>query len=170
MHMLFQVTLLVKDYDEAKQFFVEKLGFVVVEDKQITESKRWIVVAPSSQSPMGLLLAKARNDELVGNQADGKVFLFMHTDDAVRQCSEYRERGVRIVEDVTDTPHGKVFVFEIYVGTNGMLSKLRDRRVINFTIPISMIAFLPPPLRLLVVRRERERPFVSKLFQRGSER
>jgi catechol 2,3-dioxygenase-like lactoylglutathione lyase family enzyme len=78
------VTLVVKDYDEAKAWYRDVLGFVEVEDTPLQDNKRWVVVAPSESAGTGLLLAKASSDlqqERIGDQTGGRVFLFLHTDD-----------------------------------------------------------------------------------------
>ena len=79
----FQISLLVKDYDEAIDFYTNKLFFKLLEDTPLSETKRWVVVAPRGGEGAQLLLAKAANAEqlsLVGNQTGGRVFLFMYTD------------------------------------------------------------------------------------------
>jgi catechol 2,3-dioxygenase-like lactoylglutathione lyase family enzyme len=106
--------LLVEDYDEAIGFYVGKLGFELREDKQITADKRWVVVSPCG-SGGGLLLARAMGDrqqQAIGNQSGGRVFLFLETDDFARDHLAYRKRGVRFVETPRHEPYGTVAVFE----------------------------------------------------------
>ncbi|NDF98247.1 MAG: VOC family protein, partial [Chitinophagia bacterium] len=79
----FQIALLVKDYDEAIDFYTNKLSFSILEDTRLSEAKRWVVVAPPGGGGAQLLLAKAATAEQltrVGNQTGGRVFLFMYTD------------------------------------------------------------------------------------------
>ena len=94
------VSLVVRDYDEALAFYVGKLGFTLVEDKEIpAQGKRWVVVAPPGGTGAHLLLARAANAEQarhIGNQAGGRVFLFLHTDDFARDYAVYCRRGVRL--------------------------------------------------------------------------
>ena len=108
------ITLIVSDYEEAKAFFVGKLGFAVREDRKLAGGKRWIVVAPSVEGA-GLLLAKAadaRQALAVGDQSGGRVFLFLETDDFQRDYAEYRRGGVRFVEEPRRETYGIVAVFE----------------------------------------------------------
>jgi catechol 2,3-dioxygenase-like lactoylglutathione lyase family enzyme len=114
-----QIALVVRDYDEAIAWFVEKLGFVVLEDTRLSESKRWVRVAPSSEATFSLLLARAANEEQssrIGNQAGGRVFLFLHTDDFARDHATLVARGVRFVEEPRREEYGRVCVFEDLYG------------------------------------------------------
>lgn len=110
-----QFSLVVKDYDEAIDFYVSKLGFVLIEDTPLSETKRWVVVAPSADAlATRLLLAKAADDEQlsrVGNQTGGRVFLFLHTDDIARDHAQLVAAGVRIVREPAAMPYGTVLVF-----------------------------------------------------------
>ena len=110
-----QLSLLVRDYDEAIAFYVEKLGFILVEDTPLSESKRWVVVAPSGDAGgCKLLLARAVGDQQVsriGDQTGGRVFLFLHTDDIVRDHTRLVAAGVPIVREPTVQPYGTVLVF-----------------------------------------------------------
>ena len=111
-------TLLVRDYDEAIAFYVGKLGFEIREDTSLTDDKRWVVVAPRGEGG-GLLLAQAadaRQREAIGNQSGGRVFLFLQTDDFARDYSDYREKGVRFLEEPRSEPYGTVAVFEDLYG------------------------------------------------------
>lgn len=108
------VALVVRDYDEALSFYVDVLGFDLVEDTAIPEQgKRWVVVSPGSTGAR-LLLAKASSDEQlkqVGNQTGGRVFLFLYTDDCLADCSRLRAKGVKFVREPESQPHGLVAVF-----------------------------------------------------------
>jgi catechol 2,3-dioxygenase-like lactoylglutathione lyase family enzyme len=109
------VTLVVRDYDEAKAWFCNSLGFIVVEDVPLSESKRWLVVAPGVNSGTSLLLAKAdgeRQAERVGDQTGGRVFLFLETDDFWRDFRSMQQRGVHFCEDPREESYGTVAVFE----------------------------------------------------------
>jgi catechol 2,3-dioxygenase-like lactoylglutathione lyase family enzyme len=108
------IALVVPDYDEAIAFYVGKLGFELVEDTRLGETKRWVLVAPPGSRETRLLLAKADGPEQrtrIGNQAGGRVFLFLHTDDFARDHEALRERGVRFLEPPRHESYGTVAVF-----------------------------------------------------------
>jgi catechol 2,3-dioxygenase-like lactoylglutathione lyase family enzyme len=111
-------TFLVRDYDEAIAFFVERLGFELRSDDALADAKRWVVVAPV-RGEFGLLLAKAADDEqraAVGRQGGGRVFLFLETDDFARDHAVYLSRGVHFVEQPRHEAYGSVAVFEDLYG------------------------------------------------------
>ena len=111
-------TLLVDEYDRAISFFVEQLGFELLEDTPLTPAKRWVVVAPAGAGA-ALLLARAVEDAqraAIGRQAGGRVFLFLETDDFARDHAAYLARGVRLVEQPRSEPYGTVAVFEDLYG------------------------------------------------------
>jgi len=108
------ITLIVRDYDEALSFYVGKLDFVLREDRHLSPSKRWVVVAPK-QEGTGLLLAEAADERqtgAIGNQSGGRVFLFLETDDFARDHALYVGRGVRFLEAPRHEAYGTVAVFE----------------------------------------------------------
>ena len=122
------IALLVRDYDEAISYFVEKLGFTVAEDTDLGGSKRWVLVAPPGSAETRLVLAKAVSaDELrrVGNQTGGRVFLFLHTDDFWRDYQAYRSSGVPFREEPREEPYGIVAVFEDLYGNRWDLLELK---------------------------------------------
>jgi catechol 2,3-dioxygenase-like lactoylglutathione lyase family enzyme len=114
------VSLVVRDYDEALNFFAGTLGFIVVEDTYIPEQdKRWIVIAPPGSTGACLLLARASNLEQtahIGNQTGGRVFLFLHTDDFRRDYERYKGKGVEFVRPPREEPYGTVAVFRDLYG------------------------------------------------------
>lgn len=113
------VALVVDDYDDAIQFYTQKLDFTLIEDTKLTETKRWVVVSPPGAEESSLLLAKAANDEQktrVGNQAGGRVFLFLFTDDFWRDYNKMLERGVHFVRPPKEEEYGTVAVFEDLYG------------------------------------------------------
>jgi catechol 2,3-dioxygenase-like lactoylglutathione lyase family enzyme len=119
---LAHVALVVRDYDEAIAWFRDKLGFLLVADEyQPEQDKRWVVVSPSG-APAGaarLLLARAATPEqaaFVGNQAGGRVFLFLRTDDFARDHAAMLARGVKFVREPKRAPYGTVAVFEDLYG------------------------------------------------------
>jgi catechol 2,3-dioxygenase-like lactoylglutathione lyase family enzyme len=114
-----QIALVVNDYDEAIHFYTNKLKFVLLEDTALSESKRWVVIAPPGSSGCSLLLAKAANEEQksrVGNQTGGRVFLFLHTDNLVRDVENLQAQEIRIVRGPVTEEYGKVAVFEDLYG------------------------------------------------------
>jgi catechol 2,3-dioxygenase-like lactoylglutathione lyase family enzyme len=116
---LSQVTLLVRDYDEAVAFFTNALGFQLIEDTPQDEGRRWVVVAPAGSHGSSLLLAQASTPEQtarVGNQTGGRVFLFLHTDDFGRDYREMKARGVKFLEAPREEVYATVAVFEDLYG------------------------------------------------------
>ena len=112
--------LLVRDYDEALQFYVGTLGFKVVEDTFIAaQDKRWVIIAPPGSSESAMLLARAASPEQaarIGDQTGGRVFLFLHTDDFWRDYTAYKARGVVFVRDPQAESYGMVAVFKDLYG------------------------------------------------------
>jgi len=113
------VSLLVRDSDEAVSFFTRSLGFELIEDTASTNrqgcDKRWVLVAPPNSSGTNLLLAQASNQEeatRVGNQTGGRVFLFQHTDDFWRDYRTMTANGVKFIREPRNEPYGTVAVFE----------------------------------------------------------
>lgn len=108
------VCLVVRDYDEARDWYVEKLGFVLHADVDLGEGKRWVVVGPFGDQGARLLLAEAKNDaELsrVGDQTGGRVFLFLETEDFERDHVAMMNRGVAFKEEPRREAYGTVAVF-----------------------------------------------------------
>jgi len=115
------ITLLVNDYDEAIEFFTTKLNFKVVEDKKMSESKRWVLIAPSGSVGTSVLLTKATTDDqqqLIGKQAAGKVFLFLFTDNITEDYKNLLKHGVEIIEEPEVKPHGRVLIFADLYGNH----------------------------------------------------
>jgi catechol 2,3-dioxygenase-like lactoylglutathione lyase family enzyme len=114
-HQLAQIVLLVNDYDEAIEFYTEKLLFELVEDTQRSPTKRWVRIRPqgATEGPT-LLLAKAKNEEqrhFVGNQAGGRVFLFLHVDNFDEYFDHITSQGVEIRRPPSVEDFGKVALF-----------------------------------------------------------
>ena len=108
------LALLVPGYDEAIAYYVERLGFKLVEDTVLSATKRWVVVAPPGNSETGLLLARADSPEqrvAIGNQAGGRVFLFLKTDDFDRDFARFKQAGIEFLEAPRKETYGKVVVF-----------------------------------------------------------
>ncbi len=113
------IALVVEDYDEAIEFYTEKLNFVLLEDTPQNETKRWVLVAPYGAEECCLLLAKAVGDEQqsrIGNQTGGRVFLFLKTDDFERDFGNYKAKGVKFVREPKTEDYGTVAVFEDLYG------------------------------------------------------
>ncbi|NKB67581.1 MAG: VOC family protein [Candidatus Latescibacteria bacterium] len=108
-------TVAVRQYDEAIDFYVGKLGFDLVEDTFVPDqNKRWVVVAPKGATESRLLLAQASGEEQarrIGDQTGGRVFLFLYTDDFWRDYAEYSEKGIVFVRQPRREPYGTVAVF-----------------------------------------------------------
>jgi catechol 2,3-dioxygenase-like lactoylglutathione lyase family enzyme len=109
------IALVVRDYDQAIAFYTERLGFTLVEDTyQPEQDKRWVVVAPPGSGGTTLLLARASSPEqeaFIGNQAGGRVFLFLRTDDFWRDYQAMVDKGVKIVRQPKQAEYGTVAVF-----------------------------------------------------------
>jgi catechol 2,3-dioxygenase-like lactoylglutathione lyase family enzyme len=124
------VTLVVRDYEEALDFFVGKLGFRLVEDRPVPEqAKRWVVVSPPGEDGAKLLLARASSGEQetrIGNQTGGRVFLFLYTDDFWRDYRNYVSKGIVFVRDPSEQPYGTVAVFKDLYGNLWDLVQLRQ--------------------------------------------
>ena len=111
---LAHIAVVVNDYDEAIRFYTEKLHFTLVEDTRLSETKRWVVVAPKGSDGCSLLLAKAANEEQqtrIGNQTGGRVFLFLHTDNFQRDYQNLLDQQIIIVRPPSQESYGTVAVF-----------------------------------------------------------
>ncbi len=116
---LIHISLVVSDYDEAIKFYTQKLYFTLVEDTVLSETKRWVLIAPPGSDGCKLLLAKAANEEQqsrVGNQTGGRVFLFLQTDDLKRDHANMKAKGVKFVREPEVQPWATVAVFEDLYG------------------------------------------------------
>ena len=114
------IALIVEDYDEAIDFYTNKLHFTLIEDTyQPEQDKRWVVVAPPNSNGTTLLLARASKPEqeaFIGNQSGGRVFLFLSTDDFRRDYNDMVERGINFVREPKKADYGTVAVFEDLYG------------------------------------------------------
>ncbi len=122
------VALVVRDYDEAIQYYVEVLGFRLMEDSYIeAQDKRWVLVEPPGSTGTQLLLAQAVGpvqSSRIGNQTGGRVFLFLHTDDFWRDYEVFRAQGVKFVREPSHESYGLVAVFEDLYGNRWDLLQL----------------------------------------------
>ncbi|PLW77405.1 VOC family protein [Cohaesibacter celericrescens] len=114
------IAIVVRDYDEAIDFYVNKLGFDLVDDTyQAEQDKRWVVVRPKGAGSTSLLLARASTDhqkKYIGDQCGGRVFLFLQTDDFWRDFALYKERNITFVRPPLEADYGTVAVFEDLYG------------------------------------------------------
>ena len=127
---IIHVALVVRDYDEAIAFYCDKLHFCLVEDTyQPEQDKRWVVVAPPGSNGTQLLLARASTPEqeaFIGNQAGGRVFLFLRTDDFWRDYREMLTSGIIFVREPKTASYGTVAVFQDLYGNLWDLVELRN--------------------------------------------
>lgn len=124
------IALVVEDYDDAIEFYTQKLDFVLLEDTQLSEEKRWVVVAPPGAKECSLLLAKAASKEQVasiGNQTGGRVFLFLFTDDFWRDYNKMLERNIDFVRPPKEEEYGTVAVFKDLYGNQWDLLEPKDK-------------------------------------------
>jgi catechol 2,3-dioxygenase-like lactoylglutathione lyase family enzyme len=125
------VSLVVREYAEALDFYVGRLGFTLIEDTPIPEqNKRWVIVAPAGSSGTHILLARASSPEQaarIGNQTGGRVFLFLHTDDLQRDYQLYCAKGITFVRQPKEEPFGTAAVFEDLYGNLWDLVQPRHR-------------------------------------------
>lgn len=111
---LAQVAIVVRDYDEAISWYTRCLGWNLIEDTDLGQGKRWVLIKPPGEEGTGLLLAKAATPEqlaAVGHQTGGRVFLFLHTDDFHRDYNSMKQQGVAFLSEPRQEPYGTVVVF-----------------------------------------------------------
>jgi predicted enzyme related to lactoylglutathione lyase len=130
------IALVVRDYDEALNFYINKLKFTLIEDTfQPEQNKRWVVIAPPGSKGTTLLLAKASKTEqepFVGNQTGGRVFLFLNTDDFWRDYNEMVKNGIKFIREPKEAEYGLVAVFlDLYGNQWDLLQFKKDHMVIK---------------------------------------
>ncbi len=128
------IAIVVKDYDEAIEFYTKKLNFELLEDTyQAEQDKRWVVVAPPGGSGTTILLARASKPEqepFVGNQTGGRVFLFLNTDDFWRDYKVMIEKGVQFIREPKEADYGMVAVFkDLYENQWDLLQLNKDHHI-----------------------------------------
>ncbi|MBN2655714.1 MAG: VOC family protein [Spirochaetales bacterium] len=123
------IALVVKDYDEAIEFYTQKLLFEIIEDTyQPEQDKRWVVLSPPGSKGVSILLARASSPEQekhIGNQTGGRVFLFLNTDDFWRDYTRMKSTGIHFVRDPKEEEYGTVAVFEDLYGNLWDLLQLK---------------------------------------------
>lgn len=128
------IALVVKDYDDAIEFYTKKLNFDLIEDTyQPEQDKRWVVVAPPGSVGTTILLAKASKpiqEKCIGDQTGGRVFLFLNSDDFWRDYNEMVSRGIEFVREPQEADYGMVAVFKDLYGNLWDLLELNDRHPI----------------------------------------
>lgn len=125
------VSIIVRDYDEAISWYTGCLGFELLEDVPLAAGKRWVRVAPSHDSGAALLLARASGADqqsCIGNQAGGRVFLFLHTNAFWRDYHDMHSRGIKFVEAPREETYGTVVIFEDLYGNRWDLVEHRPNR------------------------------------------
>jgi len=133
------IALVVKDYDEAIDFYTKKLNFKLIEDTyQPEQDKRWVVVSPPGSIGTTLLLAKASKEEqktFIGNQTGGRVFLFLNTDDFWRDYNNMISIGIEFVREPKKESYGMVAVFkDLYGNLWDLLELNKDHPIIKRTL------------------------------------
>ncbi|WP_026883334.1 VOC family protein [Clostridium akagii] len=128
------IALVVKDYDEAIEFYTKKLHFALIEDTyQQEQDKRWVVVSPPSSSGTTILLARASKPEqlsFIGNQSGGRVFLFLGTDDFWRDYNEMISKGIEFIREPKEQSYGTVAVFKDLYGNLWDLVQFKENHPI----------------------------------------
>lgn len=131
---IIHIALVVRDYDEAIEFYTQKLHFELIEDIfQPEHNKRWVVIAPPGASGTTILLArasKAEQEKLIGNQTGGRVFLFLRTDDFWRDYNEMISKGIEFVREPKEAGYGMVAVFKDLYGNLWDLLQLKPEHPI----------------------------------------
>lgn len=136
------VAIVVQDYDEAIAFYTQKLGFELIEDTPLTAEKRWVLVRPKYTKGTALLLAKASNDnqkKYIGNQAGGRVFLFLYTDNFDIFYQNLLKNNIKIIRQPKDENYGKVAVFEDLYGNFWDLIESKSYKKMFYTNAILQI-------------------------------
>ena len=132
------IALVVRDYDEAIAWFTTMLQFTLVEDTKLSDTKRWVLIAPpGGPHHCQLLLAKAATPEQetrIGNQTGGRVFLFLHTDDFARDYAAMNARGIKFVREPKSESYGTVAVFEDLYGNKWDLLQLQSRETCSVPV------------------------------------
>ena len=131
---IMHIALVVRDYDEAIEFYTKKLNFELIEDSyQAEQDKRWVVVSPPNSTGTTILLAKASKpiqEDFIGNQSGGRVFLFLNTDDFWRDYNDMLSKGINFVREPMEADYGTVAVFEDLYGNRWDLLELNDNHIL----------------------------------------
>jgi len=129
------IALLVKNYDEAIEFYTKKMNFDLIEDTyQPEQDNRWVVISPPNSTGTTVLLARAskmEQEEFIGNQTGGRVFLFLNTDDFWRDYNEMTSKGIEFVREPKKEDYGIVAVFKDLYGNLWDLLELNSKHPIE---------------------------------------
>ena len=132
---IIHIALIVQDYDEAIEFYTQKLHFVLLEDTcQAEQDKRWVVIAPPNSVGTTILLAKSSKPEqeaFIGNQAGGRVFLFLSTDDFWRDYDDMCSSGINFIKEPKVMDYGTVAAFKDLYGNKWDLIQMNSNHPIN---------------------------------------
>ncbi|MBY0203237.1 MULTISPECIES: VOC family protein [Paenibacillus] len=132
---IIHIALVVNDYDEAIEFYTQKLNFTLLEDTyQPEQDKRWVVIAPPGSIGTTILLARASKPEqqpFIGNQAGGRVFLFLNTDDFWRDYKDMVAKGIEFVREPKEQDYGIVAVFKDLYGNLWDLLQMNEDHPIS---------------------------------------
>ena len=132
---IIHIALVVRDYDEAIEFYTKKLLFDLVEDTyQPEQDKRWVVISPPGSNGVTILLAKASKPEqenFIGNQSGGRVFLFLNTDDFWRDYNRMKSIGINFIRDPKEQDYGTVAVFEDLYGNLWDLLQINEDHIMS---------------------------------------
>jgi uncharacterized glyoxalase superfamily protein PhnB len=131
MQTLGLIALVVREYDEAIEFYTKKLHFILVEDiYQPEQNKRWVTIAPPGNKGAQILLARASKPEqisFIGNQTGGRVFLFLYTDDFWRDFNDMKKHNIQFIRPPSEAPYGTVAVFADLYGNLWDLVQLKKQ-------------------------------------------
>jgi len=124
------IALVVRDYDEAIEFYTKKLNFELIEDTyQAEQDKRWVLISPPGSTGTSVLLARASKpvqEDFIGNQSGGRVFLFLNTDDFWRDYNDMVSKGIKFVREPSEADYGTVAVFEDLYGNKWDLLEFNE--------------------------------------------
>ena len=126
---IIHISLLVKDYDEAIEYYTKKLNFNLIEDSVLDEKKRWVIIAPPGSNETSILLAEAATKsqkDCIGNQSGGRVFLFLHTNDFWLDYKKMKDKGINFIEKPRKEKYGDVVVFKDLYGNKWDLIQIID--------------------------------------------
>ena len=163
---LAHISLLVNDYDQAIAYYTQKLRFTLIEDTPLSDTKRWVLIAPPGSRQTTLLLAKSANDlqqTRVGNQTGGRVFLFLYTDDIQRDLQNMREQEIKIVREPKQESYGTVLVFEdLYGNLWDLIEQANTVQHVSSTAVLKANAAANPPQLIEALRELRTQTLQEK--------
>ena len=123
------ISVIVKDYDEAIEYYTKKLNFNLIENTKLSNTKRWVIISPPGNPETSILLSRASNlkqKKFIGNQTGGRVFIFLHTDNFRKDYDRLKKNGVKFIEKPREEEYGTVAVFEDIYGNKWDLLQLKS--------------------------------------------